>query len=92
MITTGSRYSDSPTVVVVRPGTQTRTVITAGPQNPFTITYWWCILAEGDTLSSLAFSNYGDPTKWWKIADANPEVMDWTTIAPGSLLRIPVNS
>jgi hypothetical protein len=28
---------------------------------------------EGERLDLLAFKYYGDPTRWWQIADANPE-------------------
>jgi hypothetical protein len=28
---------------------------------------------EGDRLDLLSFKYYGDPTKWWQIADGNPQ-------------------
>src|ERR1700752_882386 len=28
---------------------------------------------EGDRLDLLSFKYYRDPTKWWQIADANPQ-------------------
>lgn len=28
---------------------------------------------EGERLDLLAFKYYGEPTKWWQIADANPQ-------------------
>lgn len=28
---------------------------------------------EGERLDLLAFKYYGDPTRWWQIADANPQ-------------------
>jgi hypothetical protein len=31
------------------------------------------IVREGDRLDLLAFKYYGDPSKWWQIADANSE-------------------
>ncbi len=88
-IVTGSRYSDSPVIQVVV-NRQTRTVITPGAQQPQHISYYWYILTEADTLSSLAVSNYSDPSQWWRIADSNPEVLDWLLASPGILIRIPV--
>ena len=48
------------------------------------------ILAIGTRLGEAVTQGYTlfDP----QIADANPEVLDWTLIPPGSLIRIPVNS
>jgi len=90
-IVPGSRYTDSPTVQVrVRP--RTRTVITPSPQQPQVVTFWWHQLSESDTLALLAAKNYGDPNAWWKIADANPEVLDWHLVPPGTLIRIPAAS
>jgi len=31
------------------------------------------LVRDGDRLDLLAFKYYGDPAKWWQIADANPE-------------------
>jgi hypothetical protein len=33
------------------------------------------ILADTDRLDHLAFKYYKQPTKWWRICDANPEFM-----------------
>lgn len=31
------------------------------------------VVREGERLDLLALKYYGDPTRWWRIADANPE-------------------
>jgi nucleoid-associated protein YgaU len=42
----------------------------------------------GDTLASLSYGEYGDPTAWRRIAAAN-EIDDPLRIRPGTVLRIP---
>jgi len=49
-------------------------------------TYEW---VDGDRLDTLANKFLGNPQLWWKIMDLNPEIIDPTSIAPGTLLRLP---
>lgn len=49
-------------------------------------TYTW---KEGDRLDQVAMEFYGDPEKWWLIAEYNPEVSDHQNIPAGKVLRIP---
>jgi phage tail protein X len=46
-------------------------------------------IREGDRIDLLAAQYYGDVTLWWRICDANPEVIDWMWLSPGTMLRIP---
>lgn len=32
-------------------------------------------VADGDRLDHVAFKYYGQPTKWWRISDANPSFL-----------------
>jgi nucleoid-associated protein YgaU len=43
----------------------------------------------GDRMDNLAAQFYNDPTQWWRIADANPEIFFPGQMAPGSIIRIP---
>lgn len=43
---------------------------------------------QGDTLASLAYREYQDPSKWRAIADAN-KIEDPSSLTPGRKLRIP---
>jgi nucleoid-associated protein YgaU len=43
---------------------------------------------SGERLEDIAFLYYGDPSKWRLIAEAN-DVVDPSSIAPGTVLRIP---
>ncbi len=43
---------------------------------------------QGDTLASIAFSEYGDPGQWRAIADAN-NLTQVRRLSPGMVLEIP---
>jgi hypothetical protein len=47
-----------------------------------------CIVCEGDSLPSLAYQAYGDPTAWRTIARANG-IDDPMRLRPGRRLKIP---
>jgi nucleoid-associated protein YgaU len=48
------------------------------------------VIQRGDTLARIAAEEYGDPTEWRLIADANSaELDDPLRIPPGTVLRIP---
>ena len=44
---------------------------------------------EHDTPDGMAFNFFGDGSMWWELADANPEILDWTDIPVGTVLRVP---
>ncbi len=44
---------------------------------------------EGDTFDLLAYRLYGDPLRWWRIAEANPQVFHPGPIPPGTIIRVP---
>jgi hypothetical protein len=44
---------------------------------------------DGDRLDNLANKFLGNSQYWWKIMDLNPEIINPTTIVPGTLLRFP---
>jgi len=47
-------------------------------------------VVAGDTLASVAYAEYGDPTLWRKVADANPDLVDDPMRIPaGAVLRVP---
>jgi len=43
----------------------------------------------GDRLDLLAGAALGDSTRWWAIADANPEADALALECPGTLLAVP---
>jgi len=46
------------------------------------------VVVEGETLSSVSYGAYGDPTEWRRIADVNA-IEDPLAVAPGTILRVP---
>ena len=53
------------------------------------VSYYQHTFTEGDRLDLLADEYYRSPSFWWLIAEFNPEIIDFTTISPGTLIRIP---
>lgn len=51
-------------------------------------TYVW---VEGDRIDLIANQFFGEPTYWWKIMDANPELGSPFDIPIGTTIRIPNN-
>ncbi|MEU5425157.1 tail protein X [Streptomyces olivoreticuli] len=89
MISSSSRYARHPVELVTGPDGVSRRVISAVPQETIRTRarrYRW---REGDRVDLLAYRHYGDATQWWRIADVNPHVMDWTEPPPGTIIRIP---
>jgi len=88
MIDADSRYSQS-TIAPVVVGKQVRFVIVPGEQRAYTFNYQFYQVLQGDRIDNLAFKFYGDPLRWWVIADANPQRMDWGSLVPGEIIRVP---
>lgn len=88
MITADSRYSDSP-IVTISTDTGDRMVIVPGDPSSYTFNYVNYIARGLDRIDLIANAFYGDPKIWWKIADANPEILDWTVLEAGTVIRIP---
>lgn len=89
MITARSRYAASAVNVVDHP---TRgSILSVSPRlaqtRVFNFTY--LALEAEDRPDLIAYRVYGDASMWWKIADANPEILDWSEVDPGTVLRIP---
>jgi nucleoid-associated protein YgaU len=85
-----SRYSDNQVLPITDSKGVTRsTIIITPPSKPsaFSISiYTWQL---GDQIEYLAHSAYGDEMQWWRIADANPEILFWNDIQPGTQVRVP---
>lgn len=50
------------------------------------ISYQW---TEGDRIDVVSVRFFGEPEFWWKIMDANPEIINAFEIPNGTILRIP---
>lgn len=87
-IQAGSRYEDS-TLATLVVSNRDRQIIVAGPQSPYTFTFQQYQVTGADRPDSLAVDFYEDESKWYAIADANPEILDWTNMPVGQIIRIP---
>lgn len=90
MISANSRYASS-TVVTAQnlDGRDVLVILFDTPQDQ-SFRFTWHQLTGDEYPDQLAQRHYGDPTLWWVIARANPEITDWMQLPPGTLLRIPV--
>jgi len=88
MISAASRYADSTVATLVKDG-QDVAVIVPSAQVAYSFSFTHHTVVTGDRADSIAYQYYTDPTLWWRIADANPEILWWDDLAPGTVLRIP---
>lgn len=88
MIFEDSRYDTAALVPIAdSEGVYRATVI---PRRTVTVQEYTVYQVQaGDRLDLLAFQAYGDPEFWWKIADANPQLVIPDELTPGMLLHIP---
>lgn len=83
-----SRYENTPIVSSpFRKGVLRGRELRKTPSLRFTFSTYQ--VKEDDRIDLLAARFLGDVTEWWRIADANPEVIDWMWLSPGMTLRIP---
>lgn len=83
----GSRYANQPVLRVKGSDGITRPTVYRAPQQQAQRFLHYQVVF-GDRFDLLAYRYYGDPTLWWLIADANPEVF-YPDLVTGSVIRIP---
>lgn len=91
MITQGSRYAEATIITTTVNGKPAQVIVPSAPE-PETVTFTVYVVTVSDTIYGLANQLYGDATLWWRIADANPEIIWWGAIAPGTRLRVPTTA
>lgn len=89
MISNNSRYANSTLVTDTKPDGTNIIVITPSDAVSYTFTYTFYTVNGSDRIDTISNAFYGDPTLWWKIGDANPEIMKWDSVPPGTIIRIP---
>lgn len=88
MIGTRSRYTTAAIQTVEAPDGTRQEMRVPFPRSRL-ITFTFYQTRQNDRVDTLAFFYFGDPTLWWMLANANPEILDWTDIPVGTVLRIP---
>jgi phage tail protein X len=84
-----SRYADSSVVSIDNVnGVPVSTIVPDAPAIR-TFTYTPYLFTGADRIDNMASRFYGDPTAWWHIADGNPEILDWSNVPLGTIIRIP---
>jgi hypothetical protein len=83
-----SRYASNVVMPIVENNISRPTIIVTTPsQTKISFsTYVWRL---GDEIEYLAYVAYGDEQAWWLIANANPEILFWDNIMPGTKIRVP---
>lgn len=87
-ILANSRYANSSVVAVDKDGADVA-VIVPSPAVAYSFSYVNHQVADGERPDTLAYQYYTDPTLWWRIAQANPEIMYWDSVPAGTIIRIP---
>jgi nucleoid-associated protein YgaU len=67
----------------------TSVVIALRKNEQATVEYTAYTAREGDTFEGLAMRIYRDPSQYWRVADANPQVKFPDRIPAGTYLRLP---
>jgi nucleoid-associated protein YgaU len=89
MIVSTSRYVSDTLAIVGLNNKERKTIILPDPAAK-TFSYTTYRVNASDRVDLIAFAFLGDATQWWRIANANPEVLYWDNLPIGTLLRIPV--
>ena len=58
-------------------------------KDPVTTSYSQYVTRDGDTFERLAAKLYNDGSRYWEIADINPQVQYPDTIPTGTVIRLP---
>jgi hypothetical protein len=85
-----NRYSDTP-LYKTAAGIQYQG-LTRYPEIPATDQDIYVYVTDGDRLDNLANAFYGDPTLYWIISAANPDLpLNSLFPTPGAQLRLPAS-
>lgn len=85
-----SRYADNTvTPITGTDGVVRSTIIITPPSQSQTYNVSFYTWQVGDQVDYLAYSAYGDETQWWRIADANPEILFWNDVPANTTVRVP---
>jgi nucleoid-associated protein YgaU len=63
---------------------------TASRSDPQTgVLYTLYRVKAGDTMEVVAARHFGDPLRWWELADVNPHIKFPMDLNVGDVLRLP---
>ena len=83
----GSRFERSEVVTLKSSRGWRPSVVRDVPSPP--TSYIQVVVKEFETIEQLAARMLGDPEQWWRIADANPDVLYPDNLPPGFVIKVP---
>jgi hypothetical protein len=89
MISNKSRYANSKIVTETIAGKGDVVYITPSAPTAYTFRYIFYTVNGSDRIDDIANAYFSDPTQWHLIGDANPQVINWFSLTPGTIIRIP---
>lgn len=89
MITSDSRYRTATLQTVTDSDGVTRQEMRVPFPTSRTLSFTYYRIKAGDRIDTIANEVYGNGRLWWMIADANPEILDWTDPTTGLVIRVP---
>ena len=88
MISSNSRYANSTLLTEEVNG---KSIVFIAPTQPtvqtFQYNFYTVVLA--DRIDTIASTFLGNPSLWYMIAQVNPQIINFFTLTPGTILRIP---
>lgn len=91
MIFSNSRYAGYTLELITDNQGDTRNTILLPEPKAVSFTYLTYSWTHLDRIDTLAYRFFGNATLWWKIANANPEILYWDIVTPGTQVRIPTS-
>lgn len=88
MIASTSRYANSLLITEDIDGADTVYITPSSPVS-YTFSYNYYVTTGSDRIDNIAAAFLGDPAQWHLIGDVNPQIMNWFSVAPGTIIRIP---
>jgi len=88
MISSKSRYANSKIVTQTVNGKDVQYITPSAPVS-YTFQYNYYVTNGSDRIDNIANGFVGDAQQWHVVGDANPQIMEWFQIPPGTILRIP---
>jgi hypothetical protein len=88
-ISAASRYNEGETLWIKTAKRGNKQTVYLNTVTSLTSPYGMSLMRDGDNMTAVAASAYGDPRRWWIIADANPQWFYPMDSFPGQSLRVP---
>jgi hypothetical protein len=89
MISETSRYRDTAVETLDSDRGTHQSIVPTSPPPELYFEFTYYQLGAWDRADTLASFLYGDGTLWWMLANANPEILDWTQLKVGAIIRVP---